>query len=123
MVSPTGKTAGLFVWGVWATAVAAALALVAAHGWNIPRWDDYTLVPLLTRQEPVTPSWLWDQHNEHRIPLPKLALLSAVAAAGWDFRAGMYLSVAGLAAAAAGLVLTAAHLRGHTSYADAFFPL
>jgi hypothetical protein len=39
--------------------------------------------------EPVTLSWLWSPHNEHRIPLPRLLYLSSYTLAGDDVRGAM----------------------------------
>ncbi|GAB2564031.1 hypothetical protein GCM10027085_65020 [Spirosoma aerophilum] len=77
----------------------------------------------LVIKQPVDAGWLWSQHNEHRIPLPKLVLIALYSLSGWDFRAGMYFNIVLLAALAAGAVKLASRQRGFVSYADAFFPL
>ena len=81
------------------------------------------IVPVLAGERPVTPGWLWEQCNEHRIALPKLILLIAARLAGDDIRAGMFLSVATLSALAASLIALAGRLPGGTRPSDAFFPL
>jgi hypothetical protein len=113
----------LFVWSVWGLAVAAALWLVGNYGRNLPQWDDWEMVPALTGTQSVTPSWLWSQHNEHRIPLPRLLLLALYTLSGNDVRAGMFFNVAALGVLAAILILVAGRLRSSSAYADAFFPL
>src|SRR5437868_5851460 len=87
-----------FVWGAWGVLTLAATTMVACYGVNVPVWDDYLIIPTLIGDRPVTIGWLWEQCNEHRYALPKLILLVADRLAGNDIRAGMYLSVATLAA-------------------------
>ena len=112
-----------FVWGVWALMLAATFAFVWQYGPTVPMEDDWTIVPYLTRDQPVSLTWLWDQQNEHRIPLPKIVLLALYRITRCDFRAGMFFNVLALAGLAATLIAAARRLRGWTSYADAFFPL
>ena len=112
-----------FVWGAWGLLTLAAMAFVARYGSEVPVWDDYVIVPVLAGDRPVTLDWLWAQANEHRIALPKLILLCADRLAGNDIRAGMFLSVATLAALAASLIALAARLPGGTHPSDAFLPL
>src|ERR1700720_4335051 len=59
---------------VWAIMLAAALILVAMYGRNVPTWDDWDIVPTATGHRPVTAEWLWSQHNEHRVAVPRLLL-------------------------------------------------
>src|SRR5262245_35704592 len=115
----------VFVWSVWGLALLAALAFVRTYG---SRWvlflDSWEIVPALTGQQPVTAGWLWSQHNEHRVLLPRLIQLAVVTVTGGDFRTIMFLDVFALAAVALGLILAAKRLRGGwVSYTDAFFPL
>jgi hypothetical protein len=115
--------APLFVWGVWGGLLVAALALVAAYGRNVPFQDEWEVVPQVAGEQPVTPAWLWAQHNDHRIPLPKLLLMGLYRLTDYDLRAGMVLNTLLLGALAAALVWAAGRVRGRASYADAFFPL
>ena len=55
--------------------------------------DEWELVPALAREQPISPAWLWAQHNEHRIPLPKLVLLGLFAVSDNDIRSGMFFNV------------------------------
>jgi hypothetical protein len=73
--------------------------------------------------EPVTLKWLWSQHNEHRIFLPRLLYLALVRGSGYDFRAGMYWNALMLIGASAALIVTARRIRARTVFSDAFFPL
>ena len=115
--------AGLFVWGVWATMLLAAGAYVVAFGPEFPIWDDFGLVPVMAGEEPLSLTWLCAWSNDFRSPLTKLILVTAPRLTGFDFRAGMFLSVAALGALAVGMIRVAGHLRGGTHYTDAFFPI
>jgi hypothetical protein len=119
-----GRYATLFVGAVWAGMLGAALAFVWAYGRNVPLWpDEWEYVTLLTGQRPITVEWLWAQHMEHRVVLPKIIWISLLQLTGNDFRAGMYGNVLLLGTLALVLILAARRFRGRTSYADAFFPL
>jgi hypothetical protein len=112
-----------FVWAIWLLGVSAAFGFILMFGSNIPYWDDWSMVPVLTGEQPVTLSWLWSQHNEHRIPLPRLILLGLYQLTGWDFRSGMVVNVLLLGLLAFGMIRTAKSLRGRADYADAFLPI
>src|SRR5262249_11804164 len=101
---PRRLAAGLVVWGLWGLPTAFALAFVGVYGVNVPYWDDWDMVPVRTGRQPLTLDWLWAQHNEHRIPLPKLLYVALARGCG-DLRAGMVFNVLCLAAVAAGLIL------------------
>jgi hypothetical protein len=113
----------LFVGATWLVMIFAAVILVVLYGVDVPLWDDFELVPVLTGEKPLTVEWLWAQHNEHRNALSKLILLGAYRLSGFDFRAGMFLNVAALGALACGLIMFARAARGATCYSDAFFPI
>jgi hypothetical protein len=101
----------------------ASLSFVYRYGSNVPSWDDWDMVPTLTGNQPVTASWLWSEHNEHRVPVPRLLYLALNRLSVVDFRTTMYFDVLAMAAVAAAMMLTARRLRGHVSLSDAFFPL
>lgn len=112
------------VWSVWAVLVLAAVGYVFRFGSNVPYWDDWNMVDAITGAEPVTLQWLWSPYGGHRVPLPRLVLLTLFKLSGTDFRAGMYFNVAVLAAAAAALIWASARMRGgRVSVTDAVFPL
>lgn len=115
--------AGPFVWAVWAAMLAADLWLVVSYGSRLPRQDDWFLTPALTGDRPVDLSYLWQLHNEHRVPLPRLILLALHALTGNDFRAGMFLNALLLGGACAGLIIAARRLRGRAALTDVFLPL
>jgi len=100
-----------------------AIFFVRDYGSMVPFWDDWNYVPCLTGEQPVSISWLWAQASEHRFPLPKLILVSALKLSGADFRVGMYLNVLAMAGLALGFILAARAVRGRTACADAFFPI
>jgi hypothetical protein len=120
---PRGRAVGLFVWAAWAVMLAAVLVFVARFSSNVPSWDDWDMVPTLTGRQPVTLEWLWSQHNEHRVPFPRLLLLALSYIAGVDFRTPMFFNVLAMGAVAAAMIGLAGRLRGHVSLSDAFFPL
>jgi hypothetical protein len=120
---PTSSAdAALFAVLVWLALLIAAVVYVAVYASTVPFADDLELVPYVTGEQPWTFEFFWSQHNEHRVPLPKVLLLPLIALTR-DFRAGMYLQIAMLAAVALGQVIAVRRLRGRSEYADAFFPL
>jgi hypothetical protein len=117
------RGAALFVYSVWGLALAFALGLVAHFGHNAPFNDDFAIIPWWTGERPITLSWLWEPHNEHRIALPKLVLLALASISGGDFRAGMYFNVLALGGLALALVVVAKKLRGRLKFTDAVLPM
>jgi hypothetical protein len=115
--------APVVVWGTWAIMLVAGLAYVARYGSNVPSWDGWDMVPTIIGVQPVTASWLWSQHNEHRVPIPRLVMLGLYRLAGFDLRVAQSFNVLVTAALALGFILVARKRRGWTSPWDAFFPL
>jgi hypothetical protein len=101
----------------------ALLGFVCVYGGNVPYLDDWDIVPALTGHQAVTLEWLWSQHNEHRLPVPKLLLLGLYKISGFDFRAGMVFNAAALILMAALMLHAAARIRGGIGLTDAFIPL
>lgn len=106
---------------VWLAMTAAALGFVAVFGANAPYADEWEFVPALLGQESFA-SWLWSQHNEHRLPLSR-AIYFTLFQITRDFRSGMILQVLMLSGLALGLMRFAARLRGRPEWVDAFFPV
>ncbi len=77
-----------FVGLLWVILLIADLALVVRFGPDVPRWDDFDVVPVLTGDAALSAGWLWSQHNEHRVPLPRLVLLAAYRLSGPGFPGG-----------------------------------
>lgn len=105
----------------WAGMTVTALGFVAHFGHDAPWADEWEFVPALTGHEPVGP-WLWTQHNEHRLPLPRLLFWTLYQLTG-DFRSGMVAQVLMLSALSIYVMRAAAQLRGHSSVVDAAVPL
>jgi hypothetical protein len=122
-VSASPRRAAVAVWACWLAMLLGAVALVAVYGSDVPSWDDWDMVPTLTHTQPVTAEWLWSQHNEHRVPLPRLLFLILNRLTTVDFRVTMYADVLAVGLLAAGFIWAAGRLRGRASLADAFFPL
>jgi hypothetical protein len=110
------------VWGVWLVLALGLFQYVRTYTVNMPWMDEWEIIPALTGHQPVTWKWLWSQHNEHRIVIPRLIYLATVGSSG-DFRAGACFDASVLAGAAAAMIVVARRLRGHTLYSDAFFPV
>ena len=110
----------MFVWSVWSLSAGAALWLVANYGRNLPFWDDWEMVPALTGAQPVTPAWLWSQHNEHRPMLPRLIMAGLFRAVRADFRLPRYVNAGLLSAMAAAMLLVARRIRGIASISSRF---
>ncbi len=100
--------------GVW---------LVAEYALTMPYGDEWTLLGAATGQQPLTLDWLWSQHNEHRLLLPKLIYLGLGQLSGFDFRAGPLFNVLALSGLSLLLMLAVRATRGHTRITDAVFPL
>jgi hypothetical protein len=121
--SQTIPEAAWFVWGLWAICTLVATVFVWRYGVWYPKQDDWAILGMVTGEQPLTPAWLWSQHNEHRIVLPRLVFYALYNLTGADFRSTTLFNLACLAAVAAGMISTLRRLRGYTSYADGFFPL
>src|SRR5262245_31847805 len=107
--------------GVWAILTLANLCFVLGFGHNVPRVDEWEFIPVLTGHEPPGP-WLWAQHNEHRLPLPRLIYLALFWLTG-DFRSGMIASVLLLSGLSLGLMRYVARVRGWPAWTDLFVPV
>lgn len=106
---------------VWGVLSLLALGFILISGCNAPAVDEWEFVAELVGQAPVL-SWLWAQHNEHRLPLSKLIYLGQFRLTH-DFRSGMLLQVGMLSVLSLGLMKLAARLRSYPHWTDAFFPI
>jgi len=104
--------AGLFVLVVFIARFSTPLAFL----------DDLTQVRFLYPEAVLDWDWLWHQHNEHRIPLPRL-IYTGLLLMFRDFRAPTWVDVALLAGFVWVLMEAARRIRGRRSAFDAFFPL
>ena len=83
----------------------------------------WLVVPAMTGYESNLLEWLWAPLNGHRLPLQKAIALILLKISGGDFRIGRISNAITLGGLSLAMILTAAHLRGQTRLADAFFPL
>ena len=113
-----------FVWGMWALMTFVAMCVLFSYGRNIGMAEDWHMVAPLSGNERSLASWTWSQNNEHRVPLPRVILLTVLKITNGDFRAGMVLNVLTLAGMAAAMMLTVRALRGgRSSLVDTIFPI
>lgn len=119
--STSDARARVIVFAVWLVMFVVGLVYVVRYAWVNPYVDEWDFVPVLFGEQRVGP-WLWELHNEHRFPLPRLLYLGLFRVTG-DLRAGCLVSFLGMSLLAAGLVALARRVRGRSALADAFFPL
>ncbi|HEX5011067.1 MAG TPA: hypothetical protein VFY71_11770 [Planctomycetota bacterium] len=117
------RLAARVVWGAWILLSAATLFLVASCARNVPYWDDWKLVPVLLRLQPPSLAWIWDQCNEHRLPLSKALMLALARLSGDDLRGAMVGSAVLLCALPAVMLLTLRRLAGGLSWTDLVLPV
>src|SRR5437763_5735483 len=118
---PTTDRTAAAVTAAWSAMSAAAVGFVLAFGVNFPFMDEWATVPALAAPRP-DPAWLWERHNEHLLPLPRLVYWAAFHLTG-DLRAGMFVSAVAWSALAKLLADAARTVRGRAAYADVFFPV
>jgi hypothetical protein len=112
-----------FVWLVWAASTFIPIYTTSIYGTRLPFSDDWNLVPIITRHDPMSLAWLWAQHNEHRIVIPKLVFIILYRATNADFRSVVYVNIFLLSFLSAASILVLRSVRGRTLYFDAFYPL
>jgi hypothetical protein len=112
-----------FVLGTWLFLTAVALFFVTYYGNCTPRWEDWFLVPVVTGAQAVDLSWLWENVQGHRVPIPKLVLIACYRLFGFNSKPILYLNVILFAALALALLWTIRKARGRWHYSDAFFPI
>jgi hypothetical protein len=101
----------------------AGLCFVAIFSLRFPYADEWEWIGRVTGNEPVTLSWLWSQHNEHRMFLPRLIYFALGWLSGFDFRAGAFFYIFILSGLSLAMMATVRVFRGQTRLYDAFFPL
>lgn len=116
--------AKMFVWLVFVVLSVSFLIEITRYSRNIPRFDDYYFLhSLVTDNERLTLSWLWEQSAEHRFPLGKLLQWCFYKLGDGDLRYGM---VGGfvLACVATAVVIYLVWLnRGCAQFQDVVIPL
>lgn len=114
---------GAIVAAVWAACTLALIGGTTIYGPRLPFSDDWVLVPIITKRAPLTLGWLWAQHSEHRIVIPKLAFIILYRATSANFRSVIYLNIVLLSLLSAASILTMRTIRGRILLTDAFYPL
>src|SRR5260370_10180445 len=112
-----------FVWAVWGIMLGGALLFVYSYGGKAPFMDEWSYVDVLTGHEQVNARWLWQQNNEHRIPLPKVVYLGLAWLTRSDFRAGMYFNAVALGLMAALFIFALPQQRGASIGYFAILPI
>jgi hypothetical protein len=115
--------AAIFVWAVWAVVFVAILQYAAVYSINIPWADEWSHANVIAGERPASMSWLWEQHNEHRVAVPKLLWLASLQLSGDNFHLLPLIDTSALGGLAFGLILAAMRLRGRIAYTDALLPL
>jgi len=87
------------VYGLTFAAIVPAILLaiwVSAYGVNVPYSDEWRMIPLFAKWHDHQLSFadLYQQHNEHRIVIPKLIYLAFATFTHWNLHYEMYFSVA-----------------------------
>ena len=64
------------------------VATVTRYGVNVPFWDQWEFVKLLDKAAAGQLEFkdFWEQHNEHRLVLPRVIMLALAKATQWDIR-------------------------------------
>lgn len=117
------RGASAFVGAVFVAALGSTLWLAWTHAPIVPYLDDCGHVTRVAGEEKITADWLWSQHNEHRIPLPKLLSQAFARLSGMDGRPESAINVLFLAAAALLLLGALRRFRGRLLWTDACVPL
>ena len=78
---------------------------------------------LLTGAQQVDVSWLWQNVQGHRVPIPKLVFIACYSLFGFNSKPILYLNVLLFSAVSLGLLWAIRKARGRWSYADAFLPI
>jgi hypothetical protein len=115
--------AWLFTRAVWVVLAVGLMAYVFRYGPNVPWQDDWALVPFYTGDRALSAAWLWEQWNEHRLPVTKLILYGLSQVTHGDSRGPMVLSALLLCGLALAMIMVTERVRGSASYFDACFPL
>ena len=116
-----GRTTARLVLACGAALAGTCAWYALTYGQDAPLADEWTLVPVLTGRHSLV-GLVTGHHNEHRYPLGQLVWYGTMVTSGYDFRAGMVLSVALVAGVALALVRAAARATGGPHPADVLFP-
>jgi len=131
---PLALLGPVLVWGLTVAMAGILWARIYQAAPSVPYWDEWAWAPWLTGSPPTqvpwltgppspTWKWVWEQHNDHRIPVAKLFLLAFHRLTNGDSRLLWFLHGGLLTLISTGFVLTARRLRGRIIWTDALFPL
>ena len=112
----------MILYGVLWISLVGHMLYVGTLAPDFPDADSFDYLEQLTGRLPITPSWLWSQHNEHRVWLPRVISLVAIGLTR-DFRAVACLNVLLLTATAWLALRVVRRLRGRHELTDLVFPL
>lgn len=113
---------GWFVFTTWFLMTAAVFYYLRFYMSPYLYWDEWEIVPVLTSAT-LDPSWLWEQHMEHRIPLSKAVFLATGWLVGPEPKLWAGITACLLSGLALTFILLMRRVRGHTDYVDAAFPI
>jgi len=119
----TERSASWFVWIVWAVALVGLMVYAASYAVNVPWQDEWSHVSVIAGERPLSGTWLWEQHNEHRFPIGKLIWLLSLRLSDFDFRILTFINVLLLGTLSAAMIWMSARHRGRHSYVETVFPL
>lgn len=88
------------------------------HASPLPYGDEYELTQVLVGRQPMSLSYLLSRHNEHRLPLSRIALHALLPVVGYDFRFAAMAVPLCLAMSALGITAALAIRRGTWLWTD-----
>lgn len=116
------RAARVFVLLAWLASVVVLALWIARFQSRWPWNDDVTMAPFLDAHVEMDWSSYWLPHNEHRIPLVKLAFV-ALLKATHDFRAGAWLHWGLLSSSSLALLWALRRRTGSARVCDALIPI
>lgn len=120
---PAEPYAAWLVAAVWAGMTVLLFGFVARYTTKFPVFDEYCHLEILLGDSSYWLRGLFWQHNEHRLPLPRLTYWLLMSATGFNFKSPCFFNAACLTLVTLALLTTVRAIRGHRDYADAFLPL
>lgn len=111
----------VIVWTTYTICLGVAVWYVIQHASNVPFYDDWQFVFWMVGKQPLNLQWLFAQHNEHLIPIPRLLVVTMLALSGKSLYAATFPAVGAVALLSASLIILARHLRGYANWTDGIF--
>lgn len=121
MTSTPTRATGIFLGAIWLLMLTVGSVYLVRTALVNPYVDEWDFVDALFHERPFWP-WLWDFHNEHRFPLPRLVYFTLFQITH-DLRVGCWAVFLGNALTAWRLTRTTQRLRGRRHSLDSLFPL